>query len=428
MTVAYRFPRVILLAACALLFFCYILNSFYGKRAATELSTPSAVKSQLKSKYTPHHAEREIERSLDDITNTTLGFNRVFAIGLKDRMDKRDAMTIGTSLTNIDLEWVEGVRLAEMSDKSHPAVRISPSSIDITSDQDPVMERARRQPPRTCRLARAHECPAKVCICMEKALYRKLSNTTQCRIVAEKIPTALVFEDDIDWDVTIKAQLKQFARGARALQKSHRPPLHRCGGQSKDSSRVYVIPDDPTVAPSTNRIGHEIVQFQLPGKNMETTRFVLDYADVPCSLAYGITYEAALRTLTKWSLEPNSQPFDNDLRELCDPTNSLSNHGFFLRCIAPYPLLFGHYRKEGPAAAGSDIREMGSTWQEAHSHGIVFSTMLNAKGLLTGATTTAKAQYAGCEPQEIDFKNIELPRGYLYSHNETDNGIRKIRN
>ncbi|KAJ5155259.1 hypothetical protein N7492_008062 [Penicillium capsulatum] len=385
MTVAYRFPRVILLAACALLFFCYILNSFYGKRAATELSTPSAVKSQLKSKYTPHHAEREIERSLDDITNTTLGFNRVFAIGLKDRMDKRDAMTIGTSLTNIDLEWVEGVRLAEMSDKSHPA------SWKEREDSLP-----------------------------ELAAWRAHMNVLQ-KIVAEKIPTALVFEDDIDWDVTIKAQLKQFARGARALQKSHRPPLHH-------SSRVYVIPDDPTVAPSTNRIGHEIVQFQLPGKNMETTRFVLDYADVPCSLAYGITYEAALRTLTKWSLEPNSQPFDNDLRELCDPTNSLSNHGFFLRCIAPYPLLFGHYRKEGPAAAGSDIREMGSTWQEAHSHGIVFSTMLNAKGLLTGATTTAKAQYAGCEPQEIDFKNIELPRGYLYSHNETDNGIRKIRN
>lgn len=41
-------------------------------------------------------------------------------------MDKKDAMTIGASLTGIDLEWVEGVRLKEMNEKSYPAVRAGP--------------------------------------------------------------------------------------------------------------------------------------------------------------------------------------------------------------------------------------------------------------------------------------------------------------
>ena len=41
-------------------------------------------------------------------------------------MDKKDAITIGASLTGIDLEWVEGVRLKEMNEKSYPAVRAGP--------------------------------------------------------------------------------------------------------------------------------------------------------------------------------------------------------------------------------------------------------------------------------------------------------------
>lgn len=242
------------------------------------------------------------------------------------------------------------------------------------------------------------------------------------RIVAEKIPTALVFEDDIDWDISIKAQLRQFAYGARALQNTTSPTdspygnnwdvlwLGGCGGQSKDSSRVYVIPDDPTVPPTSERLGHEILkpEFSIPF-DMEKTRFVLDYADVACSLAYAVTYESALKTLTKWSLEPNTQPFDNDLRELCDPIN---RHGFFLRCIAPYPLLFGHYRKEGPDAAGSDIKDLGDSWHEAYSHGIVYSTMLNAKNLSNGGGF-AKAQYSDFHPPEMALGAVQLPRGHL---------------
>ena len=274
-------------------------------------------------------------------------------------------------------------------------------------------------------MASASQRTTKVCGSLHtlQIRYDRLTCLATARIVSEKVQTALVFEDDIDWDVAIKAQLKQFAYGALALQNATQPSssspygenwdvlwLGGCGARTKDSGRVYKIPDDPTVPPNAERMGHEVLKPTFP--TPDKTRFVMEYADVTCSLAYAVTYESALKTLTKWSLEPNTQPFDNDLRELCDPMNS---HGFYLRCIGPYPTLFGHYRKEGTTAMTSDIREYGDDWHEAFSNGIVYSTMLNAKRLATGAKT-ALAQYSYFQPQEVDFQRIELPLGEMDSY------------
>lgn len=88
-------------------------------------------------------AEWEIEKSLGHISNATLGagavrsqlhveryakhcrfqqFERVFAIGFEDRMNKRDAMTIGASLSGMKLEWIDGVRWKDINEKAYPAV------------------------------------------------------------------------------------------------------------------------------------------------------------------------------------------------------------------------------------------------------------------------------------------------------------------
>lgn len=37
-------------------------------------------------------------------------------------MDKRDAMTIGASLSGMKLEWIEGVRWKDINEKAYPAV------------------------------------------------------------------------------------------------------------------------------------------------------------------------------------------------------------------------------------------------------------------------------------------------------------------
>jgi hypothetical protein len=38
-------------------------------------------------------------------------------------MDKRDAMTIGASLSGMKLEWIDGVRWTDIPEKAYPAVR-----------------------------------------------------------------------------------------------------------------------------------------------------------------------------------------------------------------------------------------------------------------------------------------------------------------
>jgi len=54
------------------------------------------------------------------IFNSTLGFEKVFAIGLPERSDKRDALALTSSLTGFRIDWVEGVKGESVPDKALP--------------------------------------------------------------------------------------------------------------------------------------------------------------------------------------------------------------------------------------------------------------------------------------------------------------------
>lgn len=86
--------------------------------------------------------------------------------------------------------------------------------------------------------------------------------------MAENIQSALIFEDDADWDIGFRAQLKQLARGAKYLQKVDEDAVTRspygdswdmlwlghCGQFTMDSDkRRFVITEDPTVEPTVHR-------------------------------------------------------------------------------------------------------------------------------------------------------------------------------
>lgn len=57
---------------------------------------------------------------LDRIFNRTLGFEKVYSIGLSERTDKRDALALMSSLTGFEIDWIEGVRPGEIPDKAVP--------------------------------------------------------------------------------------------------------------------------------------------------------------------------------------------------------------------------------------------------------------------------------------------------------------------
>ncbi|KAF5854720.1 hypothetical protein ETB97_000469, partial [Aspergillus alliaceus] len=130
---------------------------------------------------------------LTDIKNQTLGFEKVFAIGFQGRTDKHDAMTMGASVTGFTIHWMEAVDPGQMLDKAYPS----------------SWEKVRAKP-------------------AEVGCWRAHMNVMEY-IVSHQIATALIFEDDADWDVSLKSQLVEFARGARALQNTTTVPVSPYG-------------------------------------------------------------------------------------------------------------------------------------------------------------------------------------------------------
>ncbi|PMD33181.1 glycosyltransferase family 25 protein [Hyaloscypha variabilis F] len=98
-----------------------------------------------------------IDESLKAVLNETLGFQKLLVINMPERTDRRDAVTLAAGVSNMKIEFVMGVR-----GESVPEVALPPG------------------------------------------VYQNLS-------------TALIFEDDVDWDVRLRPQLQAFALASRWL-------------------------------------------------------------------------------------------------------------------------------------------------------------------------------------------------------------------
>lgn len=102
-------------------------------------------------------------------------------MSLPSRTDRRDAITLSAALSGIDVEFIDGLQGQDVPDKAIPSGpgqnRMGDASIGSW---------------------RAH------------------MNAIQ-EIVKHNLSSALILEDDVDWDVRIKDQLWNFAVSSRAL-------------------------------------------------------------------------------------------------------------------------------------------------------------------------------------------------------------------
>lgn len=73
--------------------------------------------------YGPGYHGSSTPNEINRVTNSTLGFSKIFVIGLPERTDKRDAMTLTSSLTGFSLEWIDGVKGESVPDKAIPFQR-----------------------------------------------------------------------------------------------------------------------------------------------------------------------------------------------------------------------------------------------------------------------------------------------------------------
>ncbi|KAJ5293580.1 hypothetical protein N7508_008401, partial [Penicillium antarcticum] len=313
------------------------------------------------------------------VKNRTLGFERIFVIGLSDRTDKRDAITLISSFLGVDIEWIDGVKQDDINPKAYPS-----------KPGHHLLDR-----PNTLGSWRAH------------------MNALQT-MIARGYSSALILEDDSDWDVSFKDQMVEFARGARAISTKQDNP-HSPYGDSWDllwlghcSSRAkkgpyWKIPNDPTVAPLQYRTGFKHPSI-IDEPDAAFSRYIYLAEDLLCSYGIAWTLDAARNALARMSmLELDVAAADVGFHVACDGG---------LRCLTSEPALIGSYRRAGPPQADSDIEIFESTeWHEAGSGHIVWSSSLNALRLAAGSTV--KAQWPEITPPEIDPMKLKIPKGHL---------------
>jgi len=197
--------------------------------------------------------------------------------------------------------------------------------------------------------------------------------------VKERTETALIFEDDADWDVNIKSQLVEFARGTRYLQGSADNGLHSPYGDDWDmlwfghcgisnypleSGKYFVIRDDPTVSPIRRRyhgsrqpnLSPDALGGVFRGANF--TRYVYSPTYGLCAIGYAVSLRGAEKLLYNFSIQPSAPVWDRAISKLCDKHDL---GGLAGNCYAPWPTMFSSFRPPGNTSRDSDRTDRAHT-------------------------------------------------------------------
>ncbi|KAK7985693.1 hypothetical protein PG988_003315 [Apiospora saccharicola] len=215
-------------------------------------------------------------------------------------------MALAAAVSNLTLEWVDGV------DGDTVEERVLPRAID---------QNTRARTPPLGGSWRAHM----------NALHR---------VVEEGLPSALIMEDDVDWDLRIKSQLQTFGAASKAwLQTSHEtvtPPaglLTDKDGPAATAAPVspdadtgslpllrVVIPNDPTVPAPQHLKSHPFASHDALGDLYPPHTRVVHAASSPrtaCTLAYAVSQRGARKLLWQFGLEDFSSQWDLMLGNWC---------------------------------------------------------------------------------------------------------------
>ncbi|KAL4804040.1 hypothetical protein BDV18DRAFT_162451 [Aspergillus unguis] len=325
----------------------------------------------------------DIQAITNDIRNDTLGVQAIFTINLPSRVDKRDNIILGASASGFHIEIIDAVTPDQIDRKTYPYN-------------------------------------------WNHAIHRPID------ILKDRLASAIVMEDDADWDVALKTQLQSFALSVRALQSqpllsAGASPyggdwdilwLGHCGIECSLTAPYYLTPEDLTV-PSPE---HFLPYWRdpPPHNRAPTARMTCPITDGVCSIMYAVSFRGAQRILAALSSNPFGLAEQIDIGAQFDVSLGRMCGAGYLRCYAPYPALTGGYKAAGTAAKGSDINGSGEgedggegegPVQEPFSHGVVYSTMLNIKRILAGER--AVATWDDVPVKEIYPGDVGVIEGYI---------------
>ncbi|KEY66770.1 hypothetical protein S7711_11173 [Stachybotrys chartarum IBT 7711] len=333
---------------------------------------------------------------IEDIRNTTLGFQKIFIIGLPSRSDRRDGMALQAALSNMDVEFVDAVAGKEVDGKAIPK----------TSEHDRLRDG-------------------------EIGCWRSHMNAIR-EIVHRNLTSALILEDDTDWDVRLRSQLHDFALSTRVLTQpllgqdglyadttyldpaavpkrgpdldfsslpATVPPsispygdnwdmlwVGHCGMQfpfddNKQIAKGRVIHHDDVTMPKRDYLWTLNNPFTLKEQYPEHTRAVHHAMEGVCTLGYAVSNKGARRLLQEVALKDINEPIDILLRFFCEGTQGRRKH----TCLTIQPALFQHHRTAGPVSAESDIGNHGEGFNEKSKTDMIrWSVRLNVDNILDG--------------------------------------------
>ena len=267
----------LIVALCGTLALCLRLQR---DRLFPPSSTPSS-SSNSGSSTSSKLAHVLSQNSIQAIHNKTLGFGDVYFIHMPGRTDKLDTLRLLTSFTNISYSIIPGVDGKEIPHVAWPGFyKEGTRAASITG------------------CWRAH---------MNAA----------AAILDNNLSSALILEDDADWDVSLKTQLTRFALGSRHIldAPTSSEPLSPYGdgwdmlwighcAQNKPTQPFsrFIIANDTTVRPANHGRWHlwtpePTLTYDLPHNG--TTRVVYRSAGGMCSYAYALSYAGARKYISE---------------------------------------------------------------------------------------------------------------------------------
>jgi GR25 family glycosyltransferase involved in LPS biosynthesis len=360
------------------------------------------------------------------ITRLCTQFQHIFAINLPSRTDRRDAMTLAAALTELDITWIDGVAGKDVPDKVLPG---------DPNDRQPGFTVGNKGS------WRAHMNVLQRWGVPAARVANPGSLMWDHRIAQQNITSALILEDDADWDVRLKQQMQVFAQAARAFTQpsngqtlaeqysaepgtefpvTQSPPvslpqvtpygeswdvlwLGHCGTEfpvstapNKASTLRVTIPDDLTVPPPRHLKAHPFaLQDTLAQEYPPHTRVVHASSRTTCTQAYAVSQQGARKLLWRFGLQTLTTGWDLMLRDWCDGvytdpgagttgTTLGSGRGRAPVCVTVQPPLFSHHYGKG---AASDIMAPGGGFvnkEKEMTPYVRLSVRLNMERLVAG--------------------------------------------
>ncbi|KAJ9611582.1 hypothetical protein H2200_004766 [Cladophialophora chaetospira] len=229
------------------------------------------------------------------------------------------------------------------------------------------------------------------------------------RVVENNWTSALILEDDVDWDVRLRSSLADFALASETVLLRHDSvPLKfrelsfsstpqsspygdgwdvlwfgHCGMQISDQSSTVIHEDDETVPEVRYLHSWDKNEVSPLADYRPHTRVIGEQHEGVCSLAYAVSQAGARGLLNSLGLKRMDNAFDLMLREWCEGIHEDRTH----RCIGVLPQLFDHYRPKGPSEIDSDISTPNGGYRsQPFTENIRWSVRLNMDKLLRGET------------------------------------------